>query len=250
MSQTLGLIRELSLPCFSCQVGTLHSDGSEFDSSRSRDKAFTFTLGQGQVIKGWDVGVASMKKGELAKFTLAPEFAYGEEGSPPKIPENASLVFEVELLDFVSKDDLFGDGTVIKQQVSEGSGWKTPKEKSEVRISLKISKDGNLLDDKGSFEHLIGSTPTPMTTAMDKALVDMKKGETCQLTCSKDYLPDYPDGAVLEITLEEMYETMDVSPGKDQSLMKKQVDSNGNRWGHLIKHRAVKNTAFYLFGSL
>lgn len=111
-------------------VGTLHSDGTEFDSSRSRDKAFTFTLGKGQVIKGWDVGVASMKKGELAKFTLAPEYAYGSEGNPPKIPENASLVFEVELLDFVSKDDLFGDGGVIKLQVAEGSGLKTPKEKT------------------------------------------------------------------------------------------------------------------------
>merc|ERR1719388_786208 len=65
-------------------VGTLQSDGSEFDSSRSRDKPFNFTLGMGQVIKGWDLGVATMKQGELAKFTLAPEFAYGESGSPPK----------------------------------------------------------------------------------------------------------------------------------------------------------------------
>merc|ERR1719293_407571 len=59
-------------------VGTLESDGSEFDSSRSRSTPFNFTLGQGQVIKGWDLGVATMKQGELAKFTLAPEFAYGE----------------------------------------------------------------------------------------------------------------------------------------------------------------------------
>ena len=206
-------------------VGTLHSDGTEFDSSRSRDKAFTFTLGQGQVIKGWDVGVASMKKGELAKFTLAAEYAYGSEGHPPKIPENASLVFEVELLDFVSKDDLFGDGGVIKLQVAEGSGWKTPKEKTEVRVSLKISKvDGSPLDDKGSFEHHIGSGALPMAKAIDKALVNMKKGEHCQLTCSKEYVGDsYPDGAVLDLILEEMYEIMDVSPAKDQSLMKKQV---------------------------
>merc|ERR1740130_559304 len=57
-------------------VGTLESDGSEFDSSRSRDKPFVFTLGKGQVIKGWDLGVATMKKGELAKLTIAPEYGY------------------------------------------------------------------------------------------------------------------------------------------------------------------------------
>merc|ERR1719204_1097517 len=77
-------------------VGTLESDGSQFDSSRDRGDPFVFSLGKGQVIKGWDQGVATMKKGELAKFTLAPEFAYGDAGSPPKIPPNATLVFEVE----------------------------------------------------------------------------------------------------------------------------------------------------------
>merc|ERR1719159_894079 len=98
-------------------VGTLESDGSQFDSSRDRGQPFKFTLGRGQVIKGWDLGVATMKKGEVAKFTLAPEFAYGESGSPPKIPENATLVFEVELISWVSQDDLFGDEGVIKAQL-------------------------------------------------------------------------------------------------------------------------------------
>lgn len=108
-------------------VGTLESDGTEFDSSRARSKPFEFTLGKGQVIKGWDLGVATMKKGEVAKFTLAPEYAYGDEGSPPKIPEKATLIFEVELISWKSKDDLFGDEGVIKTLTKEGSGWKTPK---------------------------------------------------------------------------------------------------------------------------
>jgi len=88
-------------------VGTLQSDGSEFDSSRGRNEPFEFSLGKGNVIKGWDLGVASMKKGEVAKFTLAPEFAYGDAGSPPKIPEKATLVFEIELISWASKDDFF-----------------------------------------------------------------------------------------------------------------------------------------------
>jgi FKBP-type peptidyl-prolyl cis-trans isomerase FkpA len=78
-------------------VGTL-TDGTKFDSSRDRDQPFQFTLGQGQVIKGWDEGVAGMKVGEKRKLTIPPPMAYGAQGRPPKIPANSTLVFEVELL--------------------------------------------------------------------------------------------------------------------------------------------------------
>lgn len=81
-------------------VGTLESDGSKFDSSRDRNEPFTFTIGQG-VIKGWSLGVATMKIGELSKFTIDAEYGYGESGSPPKIPGGATLVFEIELLSIV-----------------------------------------------------------------------------------------------------------------------------------------------------
>ena len=83
-------------------VGTL-LDGTEFDSSRKRDKEFTFVLGQGNVIKAWDIAFASMKVGEKAMLTCAPGYAYGESGSPPTIPANATLKFEVELLGFHPK---------------------------------------------------------------------------------------------------------------------------------------------------
>lgn len=78
-------------------VGTLNSDGSKFDSSRDRLTDFDFTVGVGEVIKGWDLGVCSMKKGEKAIIRCSSEYAYGDEGSPPKIPGGASLDFEVEL---------------------------------------------------------------------------------------------------------------------------------------------------------
>ena len=78
-------------------VGTLLSDGSKFDSSRDRPGNFKFVLGKGQVIKGWDMGVATMRKGEKAELFCRADYAYGETGSPPKIPGGATLNFEVEL---------------------------------------------------------------------------------------------------------------------------------------------------------
>ena len=72
-------------------TGTLE-DGTEFDSSRSRGEPIDFKLGGGSMIRGWDVVVASMKKGERVQARLAPEYAYGAEGRPPSIPPSATLV--------------------------------------------------------------------------------------------------------------------------------------------------------------
>lgn len=84
-------------------TGTLASNGDKFDSSVDRGQPFKFTIGQGQVIKGWDEGFASMKIGEKAILEITSEYGYGASGSPPKIPANASLRFEVELLGFHEK---------------------------------------------------------------------------------------------------------------------------------------------------
>jgi hypothetical protein len=88
--------------------------------------------GAGQVIKGWDVGVATMKKGEQAVFTIAPDHAYGEAGSPPTIPANATLKFDVELISWASVKDICKDGGIIKKQLVEGTKWEKPKDADEV----------------------------------------------------------------------------------------------------------------------
>lgn len=78
-------------------VGTL-TDGTKFDSSYDRNQPFTFTLGAGEVIKGWDQGVVGMKVGGKRKLTIPSGLAYGDAGVPGTIPAGATLIFEVELL--------------------------------------------------------------------------------------------------------------------------------------------------------
>ncbi|KAL8588892.1 FK506-binding protein 2A [Nucella lapillus] len=81
-------------------------DGTEFDSSVGRNQPFVFTLGAGQVIKGWDQGLLGMCEGEKRKLVIPSDMGYGDSGAPPKIPGGATLVFEVDLLKVERKGEL------------------------------------------------------------------------------------------------------------------------------------------------
>jgi FKBP-type peptidyl-prolyl cis-trans isomerase len=79
-------------------VGVLYDGGKEFDSSWDHGQPFSFQLGSGQVIPGWDQGVAGMKVGGRRELIIPPELAYGKQGQPPTIPGSATLVFVIDLV--------------------------------------------------------------------------------------------------------------------------------------------------------
>lgn len=171
--------------------GTL-LDGTEFDSSYERNAPFTFKLGDGKVIKGWDVVGKTMKKGEKAKVTLKPEYAYGASGSPPKIPANATLVFDMELISWTSKRDVYGDGLVIKSEVEAGEGWERPGKLAEVTLGIVatgMDKDGKAeLSElhSGETTFTVGSGQVP--AAWETVVPDMKKNAILNLLCKPPYI--------------------------------------------------------------
>ncbi|XP_005091067.1 peptidyl-prolyl cis-trans isomerase FKBP4 isoform X2 [Aplysia californica] len=169
-------------------VGTL-LDGSKFDSSRDRGDTFTFNLGKGQVIKGWDVGVASMRKGELARLTCKADFAYGAAGSPPKIPPNATLVFEVELFSWQGEDVSPGkDGGIIRSTLAEGSGFQSPNDYASVTASFSVKLNGKVLLNESSVNFTLGESDDPkITKGLEAAIKKMKLKEKSRFTMAPQY---------------------------------------------------------------
>ncbi|XP_022959658.1 peptidyl-prolyl cis-trans isomerase FKBP62-like [Cucurbita moschata] len=166
-------------------TGTL-LDGTQFDSSRDRGTPFKFTLGQGQVIKGWDLGIKTMKKSEKALFTIPPDLAYGESGSPPTIPPSATLQFDVELLSWTSVKDICKDGGIFKKILTEGQKWENPKDLDEVLVNFEAKlEDGTLVAKADGVEFTVRDGY--FCPALAKAVKTMKLGEKALLTVKPQY---------------------------------------------------------------
>ncbi|KAE8668763.1 Peptidyl-prolyl cis-trans isomerase FKBP65 [Hibiscus syriacus] len=164
-------------------TGTL-LDGTQFDSSRDRGTPFKFTLGQ--VIKGWDEGIKTMKKGENAIFTIPPQLAYGESGSPPTIPPNATLQFNVELISWTSVKDICKDGGLFKKILTEGEKWENPKDLDEVLVKYEAKlEDGTVVAKTDAKEFTVKDGH--FCPALSRAVKTMKKGEKILLTVKPQY---------------------------------------------------------------
>jgi len=168
-------------------VGTL-TDGSKFDSSRDRGDQFSFNIGKSEVIKGWDFGVATMKVGEKAVFTIKADYGYGSAGSPPKIPGDATLVFEIELFDFhgedISKDSDMG---VVKRIKVNGEGYDQPNDGSQVEIEIKGSTNGKVFDERKVNFEVGEGLDIGIPRGIEFALEKMKKNEVAQITLKPEY---------------------------------------------------------------
>jgi len=167
-------------------------DGTKFDSSLDRGEEFEFTLGKEEVIKAWDIGVATMKKGEKCTLVCQPDYAYGKNGMKPKIPENATLVFEVELIKWQMEDlTPEKDGGVLRSVLQEGEGYLTPSEGATVEVHLVGTCAGNVFEERDVKFQIGDACEANIVEGVDVAIKKFKKGEK-----SKIYLtPKYAFGA-------------------------------------------------------
>ncbi|XP_048365935.1 peptidyl-prolyl cis-trans isomerase FKBP4 isoform X2 [Sphaerodactylus townsendi] len=163
-------------------------DGTQFDSSRDRKDKFSFDFGKGEVIKAWDIAVGTMTVGELSRITCKPEYAYGSAGSPPKIPPNATLVFEIELFDFKGKDLTEDeDGGIIQRIQKKGEGYSKPNEGALVEIEIE-GRHGDRVFDKRELRFEVGEGENyDLPPGLDKALQNMEKSEECVVYLKPSY---------------------------------------------------------------
>ncbi|CAB3397489.1 unnamed protein product [Caenorhabditis bovis] len=192
-------------------VGTLQSDGSMFDSSRDRGERFSFVLGRGQVIKGWDIGVATMTQGELAEFTIRSDYGYGDSGSPPKIPGGATLVFEVELFGWSAEDiSPEKDGSILRTIIVEGCKNTNPNDTSKVNAHIVGTHNGKEFYNR-DVEFCIGEgLEEHLPEGVDRALRRFQLGEKSKIEISGSRFTygnspppgtDLPPNAPLEFTI-------------------------------------------------
>ncbi|KAK3274051.1 hypothetical protein CYMTET_17748 [Cymbomonas tetramitiformis] len=178
-------------------VGTLKDNGTKFDSSRDRSVPFTFKLGKGEVIKGWDLGVATMRKGEKCLLTCQPEFAYGNKAQG-SIPSNATLCFEVELMSWQSVNEILSGVCLktLRESAEQGGGGKTtrgyPTDFSTCSVRwLGRTADGMLFEDRTAETTTFNLDEGSVPMGVEEAVRRMKKGMKCALSVDPEQVPEW-----------------------------------------------------------
>ncbi|CAG0893865.1 unnamed protein product [Darwinula stevensoni] len=142
----------------------------------------------GKVIKAWDLGVATMKKGEIATLVCKPEYAYGESGSPPKIPPNATLVFEVELFDWKAEDlSPSKDDGILRRNLVKGEGYSTPNDGAAVEVHLLGKYDGRVFEERDVTFTVGEGCEHGILQGIEIAIKKFKKCEKSRVTLSSKF---------------------------------------------------------------
>ncbi|KAI4337067.1 hypothetical protein L6164_015525 [Bauhinia variegata] len=168
-------------------VGTL-LDGTKFDSTRDTDEPVTFTLGKAQVVAGLDHGIVSMKKGEVALFTLPADSGYKVGGSGG-IPPNSITQFEVELISWITVVDICKDGGILKKIMEKGNRNELPSDLDEVLVKYQATLvDGTIVAEtpEGGVEFCVKDGQ--LFPGFPKVIMSMRRGEKAKLIVQPQYV--------------------------------------------------------------
>ncbi|ALC38323.1 FK506-bp2 [Drosophila busckii] len=163
-------------------------DGTEFDSSVGRNEPFEFELGKGRVIKAFDMGVATMKLGERCFLTCAPNYAYGAAGSPPSIPPDSTLIFELEMLGWKGEDlSPNQDGCIERIILQPSDKKRTPSDGAFVKAHISGTFDSNVFEERDvEFDYGEGSA-AGIVEGLELAMEKMNIGETSKIKIQSKY---------------------------------------------------------------
>lgn len=208
-------------------------DGTEFANNYTQAAPFSFTIGAGTVINGWDIVVKSMARGEKAKVILASGYTHGTTDALPSIPQHDKVVFELELLSWQTTRDVFGDGLVIATEVERGDGSETPGGLAEVCFDITaVEMDADARNEgkklhSGESTLVLGSGLMP--EAFEMVIPDMRENALVHFYCRSprtsgagmDYVPSNISCVRFAVKLKSWRKIEDLL--KDRSVLKKIV---------------------------
>jgi len=210
------------------------------------------TLGKGEAIKGWDMALRTMQTGEVARFWIDPEYAYGAKGLG-KVPPDTTIVFDLTLVSWTCPDNLFGNwGCVRSVREAKDPSSSTVScsmtnddgkpIKTEVELSLRTWADGpdaanggRTLEEYAPRPYVLQSgTLGPLSGIIDKALENMRRGDRVELRCQRELILEMAESSLhnaledaaevyADLCLYEIFEETDVSFDKDRSTIRKRV---------------------------